>query len=457
MTWTDAALGAEYLLLDIGALIFVAGLIKLLFIPASLLFEVRDRWRDSRGVPELVARNPLVTIVVPGYNEEKVLANCVGSILRSDYRNLEVILVNDGSTDNTAALMAELAGTDERVTFIDKPNGGKGSALNVGIEASSGEILMFVDSDGVFGPDTVTRMLGGFTHDRVGCVSGDDRPVNLDNPLTCLLALISHVGTGFIRRALTLVHCMPVVSGNIGAFRRSALEVTGPFRTDSLGEDLELTWRVHRARYRVGFVPRAIVHAESPSTLRGLWRQRVRWARGLIQTTWLHRDMIGNPRYGAFGVFLAFNTLTMIIVPAAQLLVLILLPVVAVSEPEILPAGWWAWAGYIGVVVAVGILLWSIGLNRAWADLRHVWTLPLWPVYAVGIGFTVLRALHLELTGAERSWNKLARTGVVSVPGLDRRSTYALPPPLDEDSAGYIGRHRLGEPHGLQHRPLGEH
>lgn len=472
MTWTAVALTAEYLVIGLGLVVFLAGLVKLLFIPASLVFEVRDRWRDRHGAAEVLDRQPLVSIVVPGYNEEKVLENCVASILRSDYPHIEVILVNDGSTDNTGPLMAALADQDERVSFIDKPNGGKGSALNVGTAAAAGEFLMFVDSDGVFGRDTVTRMLSGFTHERVGAVSGDDRPVNLDNPLTCMLALISHVGTGFIRRALALVHCMPVVSGNIGAFRRSALEAlpspggtggsgapaaSGPFRTDSLGEDLELTWRMHRARYRVGFAPRAIVHAESPSTLRGLWRQRVRWARGLVQTTWLHRDMIGNPRYGAFGVFLLFNTLTMLLVPLAQIIILVALPVVAVSGSELIPRDGWEWAGYLGVFLALGILLYSIALNGAWQDLRHMWTVPLWPCYAIMIGFTVVRALHLEITGAERSWNKLTRTGVVSVTGLDTRRIRALPSPSAERPRHHVGRHRLHPARGLQPRPLPEH
>ncbi|MDO5670134.1 MAG: glycosyltransferase family 2 protein [Corynebacterium sp.] len=389
-------------------LVLGLGAVKLLFVPASLIFELRERFRRPADV---LARTPLLSVIVPGYNEETVLENCVASILASDYPNFEVILVNDGSTDNTGPLMARLAASDPRILHIDKPNGGKGSALNLGLAAARGEFILCVDSDGIFGPRTMRDLLGGFHHEKVGAVGGDDRPVNLDNPLTCLLALISHVGTGFIRRALALLHCMPVVSGNVGAFRRSALDVTGPFRTDSLGEDLELTWRMHRAGFDVGFVPRAIVYAESPSTLKGLWRQRVRWARGLIQTTWLHRDMIANPRFGMFGLFLLFNTLTMIAVPFIQTGVLIALPFL----PAWRPADGVAWLGYLGVGVAVGVLLYSIALNGAWADLRHLWTLPAWPLYAVFVGFTVVRAMYLEISGAERAWGKLTRTGVISI------------------------------------------
>lgn len=211
MSTSQIVLMAEYLLTAIGILVFFTGLVKLLFIPASLLFEIRERSRNRNAPPQILVEQPMVSVLVPAYNEAKVLANCVSSILASDYRNIEVLLINDGSTDETGALMSRLVDEDERVRFLDKPNGGKASALNLGISETTGDYLLFVDADGVFRPDTISRMLGGFTNERVGAVSGDDRPVNLDRILPRFLSLISHVGTGFIRRALTLVHCMPVV------------------------------------------------------------------------------------------------------------------------------------------------------------------------------------------------------------------------------------------------------
>lgn len=384
------------------------------------------KWRRRRGTPGLYAEPPLVSVVIPGYNEEAVIENCVLSVLESEYPRFEVILVDDGSSDRTAELMAAFAAADPRVSSFSQANAGKGAALNNGLGHAKGEVLMFVDADGIFSPDTVEQMVQGFTSGRVGAVCGDDRPVNLDKVLTRLLAITSHVGTGLVRRALTVLHCLPIVSGNVGAFRRDVLEITGPFNTETVGEDLELTWRVQRAGYQVRFAPRAIVHAESPFTIRGLWKQRVRWARGLLQTTAIHRRMVGNPRYGTFGVFLAYNTLTMVIVPVFQLILVIALVPLLIIGAAGLPPDLLGYLGWLGLIVSLFLLLYSLFLNRALADLRHAWTLPLWPLYALFIGGTMAWALWLQARGAPARWNKLERSGVVSQrPGPRHRAAAA--------------------------------
>jgi len=305
--------------MEILSLVFVlvslpllwSGMLNLFYIPLSLVFELR-RWRTPTHGNETTA---LVSIVVPAYNEGRVIVACVESILACPYPNKEIILVNDGSTDDTLAQMQRFCDY-ENVVIIDKPNGGKASALNAGLARARGEFVFCVDADGIFTPNTIHAMLRAFDSPYVGAVCGSDEPVNLDRPQTHLAAIQSHVGTGFVRRALSLIGCLPIVSGNIGAFRRSALARTGGFRTGLLGEDLELTWRMHRAGYDVRFAPDALVLAEVPSTVRGLWKQRVRWARGFLQTAWLHRDMIGNPRFGPIGPFLALNLFTKVVVPA---------------------------------------------------------------------------------------------------------------------------------------------
>lgn len=398
----------------ISLVIVVSGALKLLFVPLSAWFSIAE-WR-RREERTLLDEEPLVSIVVPGYNEELVLVSCVESILRSDYPHLDVILVDDGSSDGTFALMKKLADQHPtRVRAITQPNAGKGAALNRGARLSRGEVLMFVDSDGLFGPSTVRHMLRGFNHPSVGAVSGDDRPVNLNTVQTRLLALISHVGTGLVRRALTVLGCLPIVSGNAGAFRLEALLSTGLLREDTIGEDLELTWRMHREGWRVRFAPRALVHAESPSTVRGLWKQRVRWARGLLQVTRIHWRMIGNLRYGTFGLFLVYNTLTMILVPVLQIVVLLMLVPLASTQPDLLPTDLLGFLLWAGILVSVALLLYSLLLNNALADLRHVWTLPLWPVYAVFVSLTLIWALVLEARKEPARWNKLERSGVVSV------------------------------------------
>lgn len=403
----------ESVLIISGMIMFLFGLLKILYVPLALLFELlstRNRRRTS-----LLDKKPLVSIIVPAFNESVVVANCVQSIIETGYQNKEIILVDDGSTDDTAVVMAAFASAQTQVRFLSQANAGKGAALNSGAALASGEVLVFVDADSIFLHDTIENMLRGFNHEKVGAVCGDDRPVNLNRVQTRMLTVISHIGTGLVRRSLTMLRCLPIVSGNSGAFRREALKKTGPFNTDTVGEDLELTWRVHKAGYRVNFAPRALVYAESPSTIRGLWKQRVRWARGLLQTTWIHRGMVGNLRYRGFGAFLAFNTVTMIIIPMIQLLVLLLLPVALASGNNPLPSSAWQIIGWLGLISTVVLAVFSIVLNRAWRDIRHLWTLPLWPIYSVFVALTMASALYLEVMRRPNKWNKLERTGIVSV------------------------------------------
>lgn len=402
----------------IGYIILICGLVKLSFVPLSAIYEIRTTFHHKRKHWSLVELNPLVSVIVPGYNEENVLENCVLSILKSTYQRIEIILVDDGSTDRTPEIMAGLAQRYPNVRWFRQRNQGKGAALNYGIAESPGDVLMFVDSDGLFSPDTVHHMLRGFNSRSVGAVCGDDRPVNLDRVLTKLLALISHVGTGMVRRALTMLHCMPIVSGNVGAFRREVLEKTGYFDTATVGEDLELTWRVHKHGFKVNFVPDALVYAESPSTIRGLWKQRVRWARGLLQTTWMHRHMVGNLRYGMFGCYLLFNTITMIVIPVLQVIAPFLIVPLAFTERNPLPHGVLEFLAWLGLIISVILVIYATALNRSLTDLRFAWTLVLWPIYSTLVGLTMVHALLLEARRAPNRWNKLERTGVISIAAL---------------------------------------
>lgn len=142
-----------------------------------------------------------MSVVVPGYNEERVIEGCVRSIMASGYPNLEVILVDDGSTDRTAHIMFRLSLEFLRVQCVSQENAGKGAALNRGTSMATGDVILYVDADGLFTEHTIPEMLRAFADPGVGAVCGDDRPVNLDRVQTRFLAAISHIGTGLVRRA----------------------------------------------------------------------------------------------------------------------------------------------------------------------------------------------------------------------------------------------------------------
>lgn len=392
----------------LGFTCFAVGLLTLAYYPLALAHAFR-----RRRPPVFRQNPPLVSVIVPAYNEEKVIGRCVESILASRYPRLELILVDDGSTDHTLSVMRRYENIPG-VIVVSKPNGGKASALNAGLMRARGEIIFFVDADGVFTSHTIPEMLRGFDSPRVGAVCGNDAPVNLNRLQTRLMSIQAHVGSGFVRRALATINCLPIVSGNIGAFRRSALARIGPFREDCIGEDLELTWRVHKAGYRVAFQPRAMVYAEVPSTLRALWRQRVRWARGLLQTARLHRDMFFNPRYGLFGFYLPLNFFSMVVIPLLQLVSAILLPILALMGQSPVRLDLLSLIAWTGLGMALFASVFSIALDRAWSDLKYLYVVPLWVPYSLFIDVVMLWAIILELTGVRAQWHKAERTGVAS-------------------------------------------
>jgi poly-beta-1,6-N-acetyl-D-glucosamine synthase len=396
--------------------VIAAGTIMLVYYPLALIAELRPRHAPVFDTPE-----PLVSIIVPAYNEEKVIANCVKSIESSGYRNFEIILVDDGSTDQTLQIMRRYENPPQ-VQVIAQPNGGKASALNHGFQQARGEILFFVDADGIFSHSTIREMLNAFTSKKVGAVCGNDAPRNLNNVITRLYALQTHVGTGFVRRALALINCLPIISGNCGAFRRSVLswpflrlgKQGEPYIKGFIGEDLELTWRVHRAGYRVAFAPRAIIRTEVPSSVSALWKQRVRWARGLLQTVKIHREMFFNMKYGMLGLYLPINFFNMVINPILQLLIILLVIIMAAAgfspiQLDILSLILW-----VGLGGALFTVFFSIALDRAWKDLKYFYVIPFWVPYSLMMDMVDIWAIILELRGAESRWNKFERTGVIS-------------------------------------------
>jgi cellulose synthase/poly-beta-1,6-N-acetylglucosamine synthase-like glycosyltransferase len=400
----------------ITIIVFVAGTLIFLYYPLALIAELRPRHTPIFDTPE-----PLVSVIVPAYNEEKVIANCVKSIESSGYRNFEIILVDDGSTDHTLQIMRRYE-KPPQVRVISQPNGGKASALNHGFQQSRGEILFFVDADGIFTHSTIREMLNSFTSEKIGAVCGNDYPINQDTAQTKLYTLQTHVGTGFVRRALAEINCLPIISGNCGAFRRKVLYAPflrlgkqgEPYLNGFIGEDLELTWRVHRAGYRVVFAPRAIVRAEVPSTVKMLWKQRVRWARGLLQTVKIHRDMFFNLKYGMLGMYLPINFFNMVINPILQLLIVLLVITMAAAGFSPIQLNLLNLILWFGLGWAFFTVIFSIALDRAWKDLRFFYVIPLWVPYSLLMDVVDIWAIILELRKAETKWNKSERTGVIS-------------------------------------------
>jgi len=386
-----------------GAVCFYFGLVSLAYYPLALAYPFWSQRLQRRARAEKYA--PSVSVLIPAYNEERTLAATLASALASDYMRFEVIVIDDGSTDGTAAEAGKFL-ADARVKVLSKPNGGKASALNQGIAAATGDIILFTDADSVFAPDTIANGVAYFVDPEVGAVSGDDTPFEPRGPLQKMLVITSHIGTGFVRRALSSIGVLQIISGNLGLVRADLLRRVGGFR-EIWGEDLELTLRLHRAGARVVYGAATRVLAECPHTIAGLWKQRVRWMRSYIKVVLLHRDMVGNPRYGAFGPFLAFNFLNMVLVPLLQALAVILLPF-AVARGRLSLQGW-EWVAYLGWTFLFAAATLSILLDRKPRDLVYLPYAVLLIFFSYFYNAVVIYSIWAEMRSHAEEWNKLER------------------------------------------------
>jgi len=288
----------------------VLGLARMLFIGAlALMHRVSSAGfgRDVRGAePEAEADTtsgrPLVSVIIAAYNEEKVIARTVRSLLASSHPHFEIIVVDDGSPDRTGGVVRECFGGEPRVRLFSQANGGKAKALNLGLRCAVGEIIVALDADTVFPPETVGALAQRFADPRVGAVAGNAKVGNRVNLVTRWQALEYVTAQNLDRRAFAALNGITVVPGAVGAWRRSLIERVGGFASDTLAEDQDLTLKVRRTGYRIEYADDAVAWTEAPDTVSALAKQRFRWSFGTLQCMWKHRDALLRPRYGALGL-----------------------------------------------------------------------------------------------------------------------------------------------------------
>ena len=250
-----------------------------------------DRLRRSGLPPGAENFRPRVTVIVPAYNEEKVIERTVRSVLASDYPDLKVIVVDDGSKDETFAVAEEVFQKEiaaGRVLLLTKENGGKAEALNYGLRHTKDEFYVGIDADTSIAPNAVGRLVAHFADPEVGAVAGNAKVGNRVNLWTRWQALEYITSQNFERRALNVLGAVSVVPGAIGAWRTSAVQQAGGYHTDTVAEDADLTMSLLEKGWKVVNEDRALAFTEAPTTANGLMRQRFRWSFGILQSVWKH-------------------------------------------------------------------------------------------------------------------------------------------------------------------------
>jgi biofilm PGA synthesis N-glycosyltransferase PgaC len=287
----DALLAIEQWPAYQGGVFFVAGyplLAAVVWVVTALSFFVRHERHATVGPDPDVSDVPPVTVLVPAYNEEAHILETVQACLAIDYPDFEVLVVDDGSSDATRRLLEPLARSG-RIRLVAKElNEGKALALNDGMMVARGEICVIIDADARPDPQVVRAMTPHFRSARVAAVTGNPRVVERHTMLTRLQTVEFTAIVSLLRRAQRVWGRLLTVSGVVTAVRVSAVFDVGGFSHDMDTEDIDLTWKLQRRFYDVRYEPRAIVWMRVPTTLRGLWRQRSRWARGLAQVLRRH-------------------------------------------------------------------------------------------------------------------------------------------------------------------------
>ncbi|MFI7605986.1 glycosyltransferase [Micromonospora sp. NPDC049366] len=396
---------ADLFIAALRVLFVVVGLLMLARTALLLVLAPRLAWRRRRGYWGPPVTEP-VSIIVPAYNEQAGIAASVRSLANGDHRGIEVIVVDDGSTDGTADRVEALGLRNVRV--IRKPNGGKPSALNTGVAYASHEIIVMVDGDTVFERDSVRRLVQPFADPSVGAVAGNVKVANRRGPLGWWQHIEYVIGFNLDRRLYETLGCMPTVPGAIGAFRRRVLLAAGGMSNDTLAEDTDITMAVLRAGWRVVYEKRARAWTEAPATLTQLWRQRYRWSYGTMQAMWKHRRAVfdGGPsgRFGRFGLPLLalFGVVLPLLGPVLDLMALYGLFFLGTTETAV------AWLLMLAVQWVVALVAFRLDRER----LLPLLALPLQQfAYRQLMYLVLLRSTVTALTGTRLRWRKLKRAG----------------------------------------------
>jgi cellulose synthase/poly-beta-1,6-N-acetylglucosamine synthase-like glycosyltransferase len=271
------------LVVALASLAALLMLVRLAVVAILAMHQARRRTAEPDAVPQ-------VAVLVAAYNEELVIGSCVRSILTSDIVGLDLIVVDDGSSDATAATAAQAGSNDPRVRVIRQPNGGKASALNKALASTAAPIVVVMDADSILEREALRRLVVPFVDETVGAVAGNVKVGNRNSWLGVLQHVEYVMGINLDRRFFDLANAVSVVPGALGAFRRELVVRAGGFPRDTLAEDADLTVSVGKFGYRVRTVADARAWTEVPATWRALWKQRYRWSYGTLQVLWKHRD-----------------------------------------------------------------------------------------------------------------------------------------------------------------------
>jgi cellulose synthase/poly-beta-1,6-N-acetylglucosamine synthase-like glycosyltransferase/peptidoglycan/xylan/chitin deacetylase (PgdA/CDA1 family)/spore germination protein YaaH len=376
--------------------------------------------------------HPAVAVLVPAYNEEKVIERTVRAVLDSDYPNLRVLVIDDGSKDNTVQIARD-SFKDEiaagRVTVLTKENSGKAAALNYALQHVTEEFFVGIDADTIIHPKAISMLVPHFLDPRVAALAGNAKVGNRVNLWTRWQALEYITSQNFERRALDVLGAVTVVPGAIGAWRTEYVREAGGYHQDTVAEDADLTMALLQRGYRVHYEDRALAFTEAPTSANALMRQRFRWSFGILQSVWKHRHVMrrrGVLGWVALPNIALFQIMLPLVSPFIDLMFVLGILNYLVDKhfhPETAnPASLQRLFAFFLTFLLIDFVTSAIAfaLERRGADRRenfwllgHVWLQRF--AYRQLFSLVILKTLKRALDGRSFAWDKLERTATVQV------------------------------------------
>ena len=400
----------------IQGIIFVLALIVALRSPVYLLLAFARRKRFDLDMDY----HPPLTLAIPAFNEEKVIARTLDSALSVDYPGLEIVVVDDGSTDDTRQIVMEYVERCPNVHLVEQPNGGKWSALDHAIAVTETELIAILDADSLIEPMALREIVQPFKDETVGGVAGTVEVGNRGGILSAFQRLEYMHTQQVMRRAYEVFDGIIVVPGAMGAWRVEAVKKAGLVSGDTITEDADLTIAVHRAGYSIRYQEDAKSHTEAPDTISGFLRQRFRWTFGMFQASWKHkRSILERKTVGFISIVDAiwYQLITSVIYPFFDIYLIVFLLRLGFSYATTGSAGdvdlsMQISAAYLLIIMFefVNIVI-AMYLARRWE-----WVLLLvGPLARFGyrqlLYLASIKAIYAALMGKLAAWNKLERTG----------------------------------------------
>lgn len=389
-------------------------ILTFLFVVLALINNSRQKKR--KWDPPDTKDWPFVSVVLPVFNEELVVTKTLDALKASDYPHFEVVAVNDGSTDATLEVLNSYAEGWPQLRVYTQPNRGKPAASNYGISQSRGEVIVTLDGDTLFEPQTIRMLARHFVapsgKKEVGAVAGHVKVGNRRNLVAGWQSLEYLSGICVTRMAEGLMGAISIVPGACAGWRREALVKAGGYSDATLAEDADLTLSLQRLGYSIVQENNAVAWTEAPLTLRGLFKQRLRWTYGNIQTLYKHRSMLFNPKYGPLGMLTMPYALVSVLVP------LIFMPLaVAVAVLSLARGEWQAIALFSAFVTTTHMVVSLVAVIMVHESPLHLLIVPIYRlIYEPLRAYVVFGAALRALRGSAVGWYRPQRTNSATLP-----------------------------------------